>query len=40
MQASDESEEMIIKVTSNQSFVMAEDKEYVGEGLADTEVVA
>ena len=34
-QASDESEEMITQATSNQSFVVAEDKEYGGEGLAN-----
>ena len=40
MQASDGSEEMITQATSNQSFVVAEDEEYGGEGLADAKVVA
>ena len=31
---------MITQATSNQSFVMAEDEEYGGEGLTDSEVVA
>ena len=31
---------MIRQATSNQSFVMAEDEEYGGEGLADAELVA
>ena len=39
-QVSDESEEMITQATSNQSFVVAEEEEYGGEGLADAKVVA
>ena len=39
-QASDENEGMIAKATSNQSFVMTEDEECRGEGLADADVLA